>query len=196
MRKGFLMDKRGYIDPGTGGYLVSSMGSYIVGIFASIFAVIAGFFRHTLKRKWLGLSRVSKYLIIGGVLVIVILILGPLSYNGMSVNDLPDFDSDKVEVTLYTQDAYEGYTLIGRNLIDMDGMVVHNFSYGYLGVIDDNGDIYAQQEYEHSIWGDFNLGKIFLEWRCYMGKGNADSSRDTIDSSRYNYRFNKGSSGV
>ncbi len=164
MRRSFLLDKRGYIDPGTGGYLVSSMGSYIVGIFASIFAVIAGFFRHTLKRKWTGLHRVYKFLIIGGVVALLIVILGSLSHIGMSVNDLPDFDPDKVNVTFNSLKAYDGYTLIGRKLIDINGNIVHSFPYGYLGVIDDNGDIYSQREYEHNIWGRYSWnGSVIWE---------------------------------
>lgn len=79
-------------------------------------------------------------------------IAGFLIYKEKTGYRLPDFDPNKVDVILNTDQAYDGYTLVDGKLIDNDGLVVHEWPYWYLGVIDKNGDLYAQQQYESMIF--------------------------------------------
>ena len=41
-----------YIDPGTGGYLLSSLWGWLVGFFVVLFAIIIHFFKHKVKKWW------------------------------------------------------------------------------------------------------------------------------------------------
>ena len=158
-----------YIDPGTGGYLLSSLWGWFVGLATLAFVVVGHFFRHTLKNWWTRLHRKHKVLIIAIPLVVVICIAGYFVYENNANNakfTLPDFDPKLVNVTKNTDKAFDGYTFIDGKLMDMNGAVVHQWKYGYLGVIDKNGDLYGQREYESPIWGRYSWnGSVIWEMK-------------------------------
>ena len=152
-----------YIDPGTGGYLISSLWSWIVGFFALASAIILNFFRH--KLRILRINKIPRKLVI---MIVSIIIVTSIIFIFVSKNnsryELPDYNPELVNVTLNTDKAYQGYTLIEGKLIDMNGSVVHEWPFGYLGVIDNNGDFYAQHEYESFKWGRYSWnGSIVWE---------------------------------
>jgi hypothetical protein len=102
------------------------------------------------------------------VAVPAIAILGVAAYllHDSSKFRLPDFDPALVNVTRNDANAFQGYTYIDGKLIDMNGTLVHAWKYGYLGVIDYNGDLYAQHGYETAIWGRYSWnGSVIWEMR-------------------------------
>jgi len=153
-----------YIDPGTGGYLLSTVWAWIVGAVTFIAVGIAHFFKHQLRKWWNKRSLTLKMVIIAIPIIAIISVAGFLIYKDNSGYKLPDYDPNLVNVTLNTDQAYEGYTLVEGKLIDLDGNVVHEWSNWYLGTIDENGDLYAQNGYEGSIFGRYSWeGDIIWE---------------------------------
>ena len=151
--------KRGYIDPGTGGYLLSSLWGWIVGLFTIILAFIIHFFKFKVRTWWRKLSVKFKWAIVIIPIIILIVFL-----NQPSKYKLPDYDANFVNVTINLDGASPGYTLVENKLIDMDGTIVHEWPYGYLGVIDKNGDFYVQHGYETSYWGRYSWnGSVIWE---------------------------------
>ena len=68
-----------YIDPGTGGYLVSSLWSTVVGLFITVVSVLALFFRKFLitpvkniwkKHKGIVISLIVASVVIGGAMFV------------------------------------------------------------------------------------------------------------------------------
>lgn len=152
-----------YIDPGTGGYLISSLWAWIVGVVAVMFAGVTHFFKYRLRAGWNEFPAKKKLLV---VIVPLVLISGASAFfiYGNSEYEVPDYDPDFVNVMVNEDGASEGYTLVKGKLIDMDGAVVHEWPYWYLGVIDDNGDFYAQREYESLEWGRYSWnGSVIWE---------------------------------
>ena len=153
-----------YIDPGTGAYLVPSLWGWLVGLFTLILAAVAHFFKSRVKIWWIQRSKISKVLIIGGTILLIVGIAVFFIRKDKPLYVLPDYDPGLVDVTLNTDKAYDGYTLIEGKVIGMDGTVVHEWPTWYLGVIDENGDFYAQQEYESSTWGRYSWnGSVIWE---------------------------------
>ncbi|MFC1753550.1 arylsulfotransferase family protein [Thermoproteota archaeon] len=150
------MNKKGYIDPGTGGYLLTSLWGWLVGIFTVVITIIVHFFRVQLKGWWIRLPKKYKLMVILIPVIIVIGVVGFFIYKDQTGYKMPKYDPALVNVTVNTDRAYEGYTFLEGKLIDMSGEIVNEWPYGYLGVIDDNGDLYAQQEYESAIWGRYS----------------------------------------
>ncbi|MBU0614902.1 MAG: arylsulfotransferase family protein [Nanoarchaeota archaeon] len=152
-----------YIDPGTGGYLLSSLWAWIAGAATFVLAVLVHFFKYRLWRWWKKLKLPYKIVII---VLPVIIISSALFYVNFqdSRYRLPDFDPNKVGVTLNTDKAYPGYTYLEGKLIDNDGRAVHEWANGYLGVIDTNGDLYAQKGYENAVFGRYSWnGSVIWE---------------------------------
>jgi hypothetical protein len=62
-----------YIDPGTGGYLISVVWQYIVAFFAFVSASIVFFFKHKVfvwwQNKWVKFSVILSALLIVGVIL-------------------------------------------------------------------------------------------------------------------------------
>jgi hypothetical protein len=143
----------GYIDPGTGGYLISSLWSWLVGMFALLFAVVIRFFKY---KVWFFCKKYKYY-----VLPVFILFVGVgvklLFFNGhvKDVN-LPDYDKSKIGGNIINSElVLDGYNLYNGILIDMDGNQVMNWSYNYLSVLDEDGFYYAQNGYEALEFGKF-----------------------------------------
>jgi len=53
--------------------------------------------------------------------------------------------------------SVEGYNLFDGKLMDMNGKVVREWPYKYLGLIQEDGTYIAQKEYESKEWGKFSF---------------------------------------
>lgn len=147
-----------YIDPGTGGYLIQSLWAWIVGVAAFLVAIIGHFFRVTLvlwiKHLWnyfkFGILVIGTIFLVGLAFAILQLIPDSLPQN-------PDFDPSISGVHWHNKElSVGGYNLYEGKLIDMNGNVVNQWNNAkYLGVIDENGDYYAQQCFECLTWGRY-----------------------------------------
>ena len=117
-----------YIDPGTGGYLISSLWAYVVGGVTFLLAFLIHFFRFTLKRWVRYIYTKHRWIFIAFPLVIIAAIVTSFIYFSADEYRLPDFDPDKVGVTHYNDSAaFEGYNYYDGLLIDMRGNVVHDW---------------------------------------------------------------------
>jgi|GEM_PF-2939138 len=143
-----------YIDPGSGGYLVGSVFPMIAGFFAMFFALFLHFFRHTLKNFFRNLWNKRRQVLI------VLLILGVLGLGFFLVKkfvlDRAKFDESLSGAHMYDASAVaDGYNLFEGKLIDMQGKTVKEWKSISLGVIDKNGDYYAQKSFEAPVWGRY-----------------------------------------
>jgi hypothetical protein len=141
----------GYIDPGTGGYLISSLWSWLIGIVTLVFAVVIRFFKY---KVWFFIKN-NKFV----VLPVFIILCGIVSYflfftsSGLT---LPDYDESRIGGNIIKADAVsDGYNLYNGILIDMEGNQVNNWSFNYLSILDEDGFYYAQQGYEALEFGKF-----------------------------------------
>ena len=157
-----------YIDPGTGGYLVSSMWSYI-GIFLAVaFAAVMCFFRNYLiapvKKFW---KEHRNYFFSGLVLLGILIYLAFVKFSIVRnvTNNTFVFNESLSGAHFYNPaKVAQGYNLYEGKLIDMNGNMIKNWSNIYLGVIDKNGDYYAQQCFECLKWGRYSWnGSVIWE---------------------------------
>src|SRR3989338_128629 len=143
-----------YIDPGTGGYLASSLFSTIATYLAIAFAAIAAFFSKKfiipIKKFYKNHKKVFFFLL---TLIIAIVIFVAYQY----APKIPKFDSSLSGTHIYNVGKiYPGYNLYEGKLIDKNGNLIKKWNSTYLGVIDENGDYYAQKYYEAPIWGRYS----------------------------------------
>jgi hypothetical protein len=67
------------------------------------------------------------------------------------------FDEKLSGVHVYnSKKIFNSYRFYDGKLIDINGKVIKEFPFKYLGTIDNNGDYYAQEYYESVKWGKFN----------------------------------------
>jgi len=148
-----------YIDPGTGGYLISSIFSFILGFFALVLGIVLRFFRHTLKNFILKIWKKQRIFFIFSCIVIVFLFLFSIYFFFFNLQDkyeLPSYDVSKNGVQYYdTTKVFDGYNLYEGKLIDMNGKLIKNWNFKYLSILDKNGNYYAQESYESLKWGKF-----------------------------------------
>ncbi len=144
-----------YIDPGSGGYLISSILATIGTIFAFASAFVIHFFRNIIGKGIVFLWRKYRFLLILGIL----LILGGtgfLIYRVVYEPAIPKFDPALSGAhTIDAARVSPGYNLYEGKLIDNQGRFIKKWSSIYLGVIDKNGDYYAQKYYEAPVWGRY-----------------------------------------
>ncbi len=169
-----------YIDPGSGGYLVGSILPMIAGFVAMFFAFFIHFFRHTLwnffknfrnKRRWLlilllalGVSGLGYFLVMKFVI--------ERAYFDASLSGAHMYDAAAAE---------DGYNLFEGKLIDMQGKIVKEWKQLSLGVIDKNGDYYAQQSFEAPVWGRYAWnGRVIWEKNFPIHHEILFTPRDTI----------------
>lgn len=102
-------------------------------------------------------SRRKPQIIFTLLLVILFIAFGAFFYLKKKASaSAPLFDEKLSGVHMYDASRVEeGYNLFEGKLIDMQGKVVKQWSNIYLGVIDQNGDYYAQQSYEAPKWGRY-----------------------------------------
>jgi len=145
-----------YIDPGTGGYLAttlfSSLATYIAIAIATITTFMSTYFFKPLKSFIVKNKEILKFIFIA----ILILALFFLAYNKFLKNPKIEFDPSLSGAHIYPQnEIYPAYYLYEGKLIDERGNLIKNWSSIYLGTIDKNGDYYAQQYYESPKWGRY-----------------------------------------
>jgi hypothetical protein len=143
----------GYIDPGTGGYLISSLWSWLVGIVTLVFAVVIRFFKY---KVWF-ICKKYKYIVFPILIIILGIIIKLLFFNGYVKDvNLPDYDESRINGNIINSEkVYEGYNLYNGILVDMEGNQVHNWSFNYLSIIDEDGFYYGQNGYEALEFGKF-----------------------------------------
>jgi len=143
-----------YIDPGTGGYLATSLFSTIITYLAIIFASVAAFLSvHFIKPIKNFIKTHKKFFILIIILLIIIIIAILIIFQ----KPKNQFDSSLSGAHIYDiAKIYQGYNLYEGKLIDMNNNLIHNWSSIYLGVIDKNGDYYAQEYYESLKWGRYS----------------------------------------
>jgi hypothetical protein len=139
-----------YIDPGTGGYLASSFGSVIltylaIGL-AAIGTFLATYFFKPLKNFILKNKRILAVILI--ILTIALFSFFHITKNKSNANLSGAYVYNSSEM-------YPAYYLYEGKLIDERGNILHNWSSINLGVIDKNGDYYAQEYSESKKWGKY-----------------------------------------
>ena len=146
-----------YIDPGTGGYLLSSLWTSFIGFMALLFGIILRFFRHTLMNFLKIVYREHKvklFLIILSVLFIIF----QLFFVQAQKTDLIDFREGVLINNLESED----YFLYQEGLFLTNGSLIKNWSYSYLPFIDSEGFYYAQEYYESENWGKFHFNGTLI----------------------------------
>lgn len=143
----------GYIDPGTGGYLISSLWSWLVGMVTLIFAIVIRFFKY---KVWFFCKK-YKYFVLPSFVLLLGISSFFLFFNGYEKEfNLPDYNKAKIGGNIIAVDSiYDGYNLYNGILIDMNGNQVKNWSYNYLSILDEDGFYYAQKGYEALEFGKF-----------------------------------------
>ncbi len=146
-----------YIDPGTGGYLATTFGSYILAVLSIFFVTVGAFlskyFATPIKKFFGKHKKKIKYFVMS---LVIIVLVGFIYLQFFDSNEI-FFDENLSGARFYNAGkSYGGYNLFEGKLIDMGGDLVRNWSSIYLGIIDDNGDYYAQECYECSTWGRYS----------------------------------------
>ncbi len=144
-----------YIDPGTGGYLITSILAMAGGFFALTSAFVIAFFRNTIGKWIVFLWTKHRVLLIAGTLAIVSG-AGFWAYSAFYEPAIKKFDPRLSGAhTLDAAKVSPGYDLYEGKLIDNEGRVLKQWSSISLGTLDTNGDYYAQKSFEAPVWGRY-----------------------------------------
>jgi len=148
-------DAWAYIDPGTGGYLISSIIAGLGAFFAFASAFCIHFFRNIIWRSTVYLWRRHRSLFLLGIFI-VLAGLGFLIFSAFYEPPVARFDPAlSGPHTLDPARVSPGYDLYEGKLMDNQGHVVKKWSSIYLGTIDKNGDYYAEKYFEAPLWGRY-----------------------------------------
>lgn len=146
-----------YIDPGTGGYLVTTIWTQFAVYIGLAVTLISTYFIKPIKN-----FLIKHYKVILIILTMAILTsffafnLNPFRKSLGQNHNKTLFDESLSGIQIYNKDkAYEGYNLFEGKLIDMQGNIVKDWDYVYLGTLDKEGNYYAQEYYESLKWGKF-----------------------------------------
>ncbi len=145
-----------YIDPGTGGYLATTLGTSLLIMVGIIIGFLSTYIFKPMKKF---IKKHYKLIIV--ILMIILITMGIFKFwlprEPQEHNKKP-FDSSLSKVQNYNKEkAFEGYNLFEGKLIDMNGNLVKEWDYIYLGLLDKNGNYYAQEYYESQNWGKFTF---------------------------------------
>lgn len=144
-----------YIDPGTGGYLITSILAMVGGFFAIASGLAMAIFRNTIGKWTHYLWKKHRLLFIMSVLAILSG-TGFWAYRAFYEPAIKKFDSSLSGAhILDVAKVSPGYNLYEGKLIDAEGTVVKEWSSISLGAIDTNGDYYAQKSFEAPVWGRY-----------------------------------------
>jgi Arylsulfotransferase (ASST) len=145
-----------YIDPGSGGYLISSILTAIGAFLAFASAVVVHFFRNIVWKTICSLWNKHRLLFLAGSLF-VLSGIGAILYHIFYEPAIAPFDASLSGAHMHNASKiYDGYNLYEGKLIDMQGHVVKKWKSIYLGVIDpQTGDYYAEKYYEAPVWGRY-----------------------------------------
>jgi len=155
-----------YFDPGSGGYLFGQITAMVGGFLAIASAFVIHLFRSTIVRwvklLWAGHRKLSIAAIViaaaGLVALAFYLFYEPSHKFDPALSGAHTLDAERV---------YPGYNLYEGRLIDNDGNVVKKWSSLSLGVIDKNGDYYAQKYFESPSWGRYTWDDKVI-WEKYF----------------------------
>lgn len=140
-----------YIDPGAGGYLATSIFSAILTYIAIAVAATGFFFSVHFIKPIKKLIKNHKKTILWTMLILTIIffVIFFIPYKNK-------FNSTLSGTHIYNESKISpSYFLYEGKLIDIDGEQIHDWNNIYLGVIDKNGDYYAQEYYESQKWGRY-----------------------------------------
>ncbi len=141
-----------YIDPGTGGYLLSSLWSSLVAFFALIIGVTIRFFRHTLtnfvKTSWREHKLKSIGIIILSIVLLIYFLIPQEKEGGLVIDNREG---------VFTNQDEEFYFLYHGGLYNQNGEEIKTWNFSYLSLIDSQGYYYAQEHYESEYWGKFHF---------------------------------------
>ncbi|MCF7831227.1 arylsulfotransferase family protein [Candidatus Gracilibacteria bacterium] len=166
MRKGFSLVlfilainlASAYIDPGTGGYLVTSFGSYLITFLAIFFAATAAFLSKTFIIPLKSFFKKYETLLRRLAVVLVILFFLWFVYSQVSFQEEVLFDESLSGVHIYSEsEVYPGYILFQGKLMDIQGNVVHEWNSTHLGIIQEDGTYLAQVSYEKPLFGKYTF---------------------------------------
>lgn len=144
-----------YIDPGSGGYLISSILAAIGGFFAFASALVIHFFRNVIGKSIRYFWQKHRLLFLCGLFA-VFSALGFLIYKLTHEPAVPKFDAKLSGAHVINSSRMSpGYNLYEGKLMDHEGHVVKKWSSIYLGVLDKNGDYYAQKYFDAPVWGRY-----------------------------------------
>lgn len=140
-----------YIDPGSGGYLLSSLWTSFITFLAFIIGITLKFFRHTLKNF---IKKAWKEHKIKCILILILMIIILVIYLHNSQELQIKSNIDNREGVINNQ-GEEFYFLYHGKLYNQNGESVKEWNYSYLSLIDSQGYYYAQEHYESEKWGKF-----------------------------------------
>ncbi len=144
-----------YVDPGTGGYLISSILAAIGSFFALVSAFVIHFFRNVLGKGMAYLwAKQRPWLVLG--VIAVVWAGGFFIYKFTCAPAMAKFDPRLSGAhTLDASKISAGYDLYDGQLMDNQGHVIKQWTNKYLGILDANGDYYAEKYFESPIWGRY-----------------------------------------
>ncbi len=157
-------DAGAYIDPGSGGYLISSILTGIIAFFAFASAVVIHFFRSIIIKGVSFLWCRHRVFFLAGILIVSGM-FGFFIFKALHMPSIVKFDRARSGVhSVDTSRVSPGYNLYEGKLMDNQGRVVKQWPSIYLGVIDKNGDYYAEKYFEAPLWGRYTWdGKVVWE---------------------------------
>ena len=155
-----------YFDPGFGGYLANSIISLIVTALAFVSASVVYFFRTIIGQKLVLLWQKNKKfhnMIFLFTLGLACIFFGTLLFSSFS--RLSAIHSHLLGTKIIdSQHMCQGYNLYNGKLIDEEGRIVKKWGHDYLGIIDNNGDYFAQEHWRAPLWGRYTWNdKIIWE---------------------------------
>jgi uncharacterized membrane protein len=143
-----------YIDPGTGGYLATSLWSSLSFYAAIVFAALVAFFSRHLINPIKNFYREKKKLFHIILIILIIILVLAVYY---LIPKTPKFNESLSGAHIYNSSRiFPGYGLYEGKLIDMNGNLIKKWNSTYIGVIDKNGDYYADKYYDAPIWGRYS----------------------------------------
>ena len=137
-----------YIDPGTGGYLITTTWTAIIGILTTLFFVVGTFFRRYLIEP---VKKHKKMITLVAIVILMALVIYKYEPKEEYV-----FDASLSGAHFYNPEKIaDGYVLIEGKLIDKTGKIINQWNSTHLGLILPNGDYLAQESYEAGKWGKY-----------------------------------------
>lgn len=148
-----------YIDPGYGGYLISSFVTAIMGFFAFGTAFVIHAFRRIVLGTFRNLWQKQRAVLVIGLLILASSLIYAVfiyQWSPAVVRAPARFDPGLTGAFVRDPDHVSpGYNLYEGKLIDINGRVVKAWSSVFLGVLDKNGDYYAQKYFQSPVWGRY-----------------------------------------
>ncbi len=161
----FPKDAWAYIDPGYGSYLISSVAVTITAFFSFIAAFVMHFFRKFIVGFFRNFWKKQRTVFVISLLILASLLAyainsfrwGTIIFGSSSIERASaKFDPELTGA--YVRDfgrVSPGYNLYEGKLIDIHGRIVKTWSSVFMGVLDTNGDYYAQKYFQSPLWGRY-----------------------------------------